>query len=326
MNNPLDELFDFSREWVLLPRTSHVALAAISFLQRTFQIDAGFVNYGRNPRTNGADYLLETKRWFTSWGFDTPEMELKRAIGATLAFTEEVRQRQWFSPSELPPVWQEIAKQNGIEQVGIWVVNFQREPVGLFVLARKSKQHVDDSQLISWCMAHIAVVLDVVITRRLAEELSIRDPLTASLNRRGLLSEFDRLANGERLLTLAVIDLDGFKQYNDRHGHVAGDALFTTVADVLSRHAEAYQGVCARMGGDEFVIVAHYVVHDPQRAAAAIAGWLLEAGVLASVGCAVLGVDGDNFDTCYRVADLRLYEMKSQTREVSANRSANREE
>lgn len=67
------------------------------------------------------------------------------------------------------------------------------------------------------------------------------------------------------------------------------------------------------MGGDEFMIAARYVVQDPLRAAQGISRWLREVGVEATVGCAVLGIDGDNFDACYKTADKRLYDMKKQT-------------
>lgn len=313
MNNPLDQLFDISREWVSLPRASDVARVAVSFLRSTFQIDAGLVSYSRHPQKNGIDYLRKPLRWFLSWGYETPELELRRAIAASRDFTEEMRQRHWFAPEDVPSVWQAINERHQIKEIGIWIIQFQGEPVGVFVLTRKSAGQ-GDHQDISRCMAYIGVLIEMVITRRLAEELSIRDPLTGILNRRGLLSRFDRLVGAGQALTVAVIDLDGFKQYNDQHGHVAGDGLLTRVADVLTSHAEAYQGMCARMGGDEFVILAPYVFQSPQRAAQTIAGWLMKEGIPASVGCAAIGVDGDDFDTCYGVADHRLYDMKLAAR------------
>lgn len=218
LNNSLDVLFDISKQWVYLPRTSDVAKAAISFLQNTFQIDAGLVSYERRPRANGDDYLRTARRWFTSWGFQTPQQELGRAIEASMDFGGELRSRQWFRPHDLPPAWQAISDHNDIKEIGIWTVCFEREPVGLFVLARKTQRQVDDSQVISRCMAHIAVVIELVITRRLAQEMSIRDPLTGIFNRRGLLTELDRLVRGNEPVTLAVIDLDCFKQFNDNNG------------------------------------------------------------------------------------------------------------
>ncbi len=84
------------------------------------------------------------------------------------------------------------------------------------------------------------------------------DPLTDVLNRRGFARELKRaLAYVERYGTSAALiylDLDGFKQINDRHGHGAGDVLLKAVAMVLTRHVRA-SDVVARLGGDEFALL-----------------------------------------------------------------------
>ena len=85
-----------------------------------------------------------------------------------------------------------------------------------------------------------------------------RDPLTGLLNRRGLYSETGlMLARCPRdaVIAVVVIDLDGFKQLNDDHGHGVGDATLCSVANQL---AEAIRpnDLAARLGGDEFVLVA----------------------------------------------------------------------
>ena len=84
------------------------------------------------------------------------------------------------------------------------------------------------------------------------------DPLTDVLNRRGFARELKRaLAYVERYGTSAALiylDLDGFKQINDRHGHGAGDILLKAIAMVLTRHVRA-SDVVARLGGDEFALL-----------------------------------------------------------------------
>jgi diguanylate cyclase (GGDEF)-like protein len=84
------------------------------------------------------------------------------------------------------------------------------------------------------------------------------DPLTDVLNRRGFERELKRsLAYVKRYGTsaaLVYIDLDGFKQINDRHGHAAGDAVLRAVAMVLMRHVRA-SDLVARLGGDEFALL-----------------------------------------------------------------------
>jgi len=84
------------------------------------------------------------------------------------------------------------------------------------------------------------------------------DPLLDILNRRGFERALVRsLAYVQRYDTVAAlmfIDLDGFKDINDRHGHAAGDALLKAVAAALTRHVRA-SDVVGRLGGDEFGVV-----------------------------------------------------------------------
>jgi diguanylate cyclase (GGDEF)-like protein len=85
-----------------------------------------------------------------------------------------------------------------------------------------------------------------------------RDPLTGLLNRRGLYTETGlTLARCPRgaVLAVVVIDLDGFKQLNDDHGHGTGDATLRAVAKQLTETIRT-RDIAARVGGDEFVLVA----------------------------------------------------------------------
>jgi len=90
------------------------------------------------------------------------------------------------------------------------------------------------------------------------ESLSVTDPLTGLLNRRGFEEALGRvLASSHRHGdegVLAYIDLDGFKQVNDSFGHDAGDAMLTHVAGLLTRTVRATDYV-ARLGGDEFAVI-----------------------------------------------------------------------
>lgn len=85
-----------------------------------------------------------------------------------------------------------------------------------------------------------------------------RDPLTGLLNRRGLYTEtgltLARSSHGA-FLAVVVIDLDGFKQLNDVHGHGAGDATLRAVANQLTELIRT-RDIAARVGGDEFILVA----------------------------------------------------------------------
>jgi diguanylate cyclase len=79
------------------------------------------------------------------------------------------------------------------------------------------------------------------------------DPLTGLANRRAVNEFLDRHA-GDSNLAVALVDLDGFKQVNDTHGHDVGDALLVLVADRLLT-AFAGPGLVGRLGGDEFILI-----------------------------------------------------------------------
>jgi diguanylate cyclase (GGDEF)-like protein len=89
--------------------------------------------------------------------------------------------------------------------------------------------------------------------------LAHHDPLTHLYNRRALLDRINKLLTTaktrNRIGTLWFIDLDRFKLYNDRYGHIAGDQLLRRVAEFISVFASREKHVAARLGGDEFVIV-----------------------------------------------------------------------
>src|SRR5207245_9745637 len=90
------------------------------------------------------------------------------------------------------------------------------------------------------------------------ERLSITDALTGLYNRRHLMgtlvSEAQRSRRLRRPFSVLLADADHFKQYNDTHGHPAGDAALVKIADILRRTTRAVDCV-ARYGGEEFLVV-----------------------------------------------------------------------
>lgn len=91
------------------------------------------------------------------------------------------------------------------------------------------------------------------------EDLSFRDGLTGLLNRRRfdalLATEWAAAQRTRQPLALVLIDIDHFKQYNDRYGHIRGDDCLKTVATTLAKCANRPRDFVARYGGEEFVIV-----------------------------------------------------------------------
>ncbi len=160
-----------------------------------------------------------------------------------------------------------------------------------------------------------------------AERLARLDALTGLMNRRGLDHELqlalDALRQGQGLLALLFIDLDGFKSVNDRHGHQAGDEVLAEVARRIRANIRQAD-VAARLGGDEFVVLlpgltdleaatrvaGHIVAHVPQRLALAN-GQAVRVGC--SIGIATAGW-GHRVDaaTLIAEADAAMYRAKTE--------------
>lgn len=144
-----------------------------------------------------------------------------------------------------------------------------------------------------------------------AEQESLRDPLTNLANRRAwrlaLRAETERCRRDGRGAVLAAIDLDDFKRYNDTHGHLAGDLLLRRVADTLTSVART-NDVVARIGGDEFAVVA-VGAEDGMLVGERIRAALEQAGVAASLGVARVDANGELVEA-WDVADRAMYMEK----------------
>lgn len=139
------------------------------------------------------------------------------------------------------PLLQELA---GNQWVNIYE---NRTPEGYLVTAR-----VDVTELV-----RKEKVLEAA-NRRLAQQ-STMDELTGLANRRrfdeALANEWQRAARSLTPLSLLMVDIDHFKQYNDNYGHVAGDECLRRVAGVLDHCVRRAGEMVARYGGEEFVIL-----------------------------------------------------------------------
>ena len=95
---------------------------------------------------------------------------------------------------------------------------------------------------------------DLEARRRVARDLAARDPLTGLANRRGFNEALESGFVSGGPMSLLYLDLDRFKQVNDRYGHAIGDELLNCVAQRLL-HIAGPDDCVARLGGDEFVLL-----------------------------------------------------------------------
>ncbi|HEY9012900.1 MAG TPA: GGDEF domain-containing protein [Devosia sp.] len=156
--------------------------------------------------------------------------------------------------------------------------------------------------------------------RRAARDLATRDALTGLANRRGFREALDAAFAGPDQLALFYLDLDGFKQVNDRYGHATGDHLLNCVAQRLA-HLAGPDGHVARLGGDEFVVLrrgpasraelTELATRMHQRVCLPYGLGEVEAEVGVSIGIAVRSGNMLEADDLVAGADAALYRAKS---------------
>ena len=150
-------------------------------------------------------------------------------------------------------------------------------------------------------------------------ELAITDPLTGLVNYRELLdvmrAEIARSGRTGRPFAVVLLDMDGLKAINDRHGHLVGSRSLCRVADVL-RRACRVTDTASRYGGDEFAVVLPETAVEGGRRVLDRVHQLLAADpdtprLSVSGGAAAFPGDGDNPTMLLRAADAALYEAKA---------------
>jgi diguanylate cyclase (GGDEF)-like protein len=150
-------------------------------------------------------------------------------------------------------------------------------------------------------------------------QLSRTDPLTGLHNRRALTEklheEFSRISRYNVELSLALVDIDEFKPYNDEYGHPAGDEVLETVAKILQSNSRESDFV-SRYGGEEFAVVFCETGTDGARVLAERIrrsieeGPWIHRGVTVSIGVARAGPETADPLTLIEAADRALYEAK----------------
>ncbi|TFD99923.1 diguanylate cyclase [Jeotgalibacillus sp. R-1-5s-1] len=166
-------------------------------------------------------------------------------------------------------------------------------------------------------------------------KIASHDYLTGLPNRKYLNeylhSKIDRSLSTKTPFTLFLLDLNGFKQINDTHGHGFGDRVLIMMSDAI-QETLGEEDFAARLGGDEFVIVLHGISTSDQIQSAKekirmtiererpVAGRLIE--LRTSIGHAVFPLNGRGMDEILHQADYSMYKEKMIDRECSVVKEA----
>jgi diguanylate cyclase (GGDEF)-like protein/putative nucleotidyltransferase with HDIG domain len=198
--------------------------------------------------------------------------------------------------------------------------------IGVLALYRAEKDAFtsDHLRILLAVSGKMALAIENALKFQQAESSATTDYLTGLPNARSLFLQLDReLARCKRdnvSLTLMVCDMNGFKKINDRFGHLEGNRVLRLFAQALKDGCREYDYV-ARMGGDEFVVIAPGLAADAAakkvqqlRPLAQQAGFDVcgEDILSLSVGVAVSPDDGDDAEQLLTQADRRMYVEKEK--------------
>jgi len=158
----------------------------------------------------------------------------------------------------------------------------------------------------------------------------VTDHLTRLYNRRYFMNrageEIERSLRHQAPLSVLMIDIDHFKEFNDTYGHATGDRVLQTVARAM-QDALRKPDICARHGGEEFAVLlpstpgdsAYYVAERVRRTLSGTRytglGLSAEANITISVGVATCPRDATDLDTLMELADKALYRAKAAGRD-----------
>lgn len=203
--------------------------------------------------------------------------------------------------------------------------------LGFLALFRQKKDSFSTRErvLLRETSQFIALHLRKITLFHTTRELAFVDSLTQIFNRRyfdqRFAKEIGRAQRYQRAMSVLMIDIDYFKNYNDLLGHLAGDEALRQVADLLEKNLRKADVVC-RYGGEEFVVILPEIsaeaagkVAEKLRQAIAAASFsgeenLPDKHLTISIGVAAFPENGKNAEEMLKRADQALYKAKQSGR------------
>ena len=284
------------------------------------------------PGTLGALYLFNPERSFvnrvTFWG-DPPPLSQSFAPDDCWALRRG-QTHQLYEEEDAKPLCGHILEAPPAITLCLPMVA-QGEILGVLHLQSPSKDDLTEPkrQLTYAIVEQAGMALSNLKLREALREQSIRDPLTGLFNRRYmeevLTQHLRRVTRHLHPLGIIMIDIDNFKQFNDTHGHAAGDALLRELGDFLKRRIRG-EDVACRYGGEEFLLIMPEATLEAAQQRADLlrqgskglrvrdAGQSF-GGITLSLGVAIYPQHGRTMDSILRAADAALYRAKQEGRD-----------
>lgn len=198
----------------------------------------------------------------------------------------------------------------------------------LALVGENSGARRDYQRLLEHVAPQVGLVIHNAISFEETRQLSLTDPLTELPNRRYLVQhlglELSRADRHNSPIALLLMDVNDFKEINDTQGHGAGDHVLKEIGRVVRSLLRPYD-VCARFGGDEFVLVLWDCdMAQAERRRQQLEEMIARIGIAAddgslvttsvSIGISVYPIDGHSTDQLLAAADQTMYERKAARR------------
>ena len=204
---------------------------------------------------------------------------------------------------------------------------YQLRPVGLCILSAQQKFKANFSSIESLNLTNQAApfLYNRMLMRKL-EVLAAIDELTGLLNRRygmkRLNEEFERAKRHNSTLSVTMLDIDNFKQLNDTYGHLAGDHILKTFAELICEESRVSE-FALRYGGEEFLIIfpgasvisCDRVVERMRRKTEALSITFMQHNLHFTFSAGIAAYPGDQINDqtqLVNAADQALYQAKNQ--------------
>jgi diguanylate cyclase (GGDEF)-like protein len=201
-----------------------------------------------------------------------PEEHARASLGREFSLEDEPEEKafleagrvleQRYSDPELPATTKALFEKFGDKAYLNVPLMFNGQPVGLLVLIEKAHERHwtdDDVALATGLAEQAAVAIEHARLYKRVQDQAITDGLTGLFNHRYFYERLEHeIARAKRYATpvsLLMIDLDDFKAFNDRNGHLAGDAVLRGLAAVLQSELRQSLDLAARYGGEEFAVI-----------------------------------------------------------------------
>ena len=164
------------------------------------------------------------------------------------------------------------------------------------------------------------LAFDIDAYRRKNEQIKNlieRDALTGLFNRRIAIEMLQKLLAEKNIFAFIILDLDNFKQINDRFGHDCGDKIIKNAALMMNKFF-GDNGIIARIGGDEFLVILNNlspnIIEERLKNFSTTKKFIVyknqQVNYTMSIGCSIFPKHGENYRELYQNADMALYAVK----------------